>query len=909
MERKIKSSWTSKISGILALACLSFSSISGQTNNLNSDDDIETLDEFVIAGIRGSLIQAREIKREANAVQDSIIAEDIAKFPDLNLAESLQRLPGVAINREAGEGRRVSLRGLGPDFTRVQLNGMEVLGNVDSPQDSRGQTTRDRAFDFNLFASELFSRVDVYKSFSAEQNEGGLAGTIGLFTAKNFDYDKDDPSAALSVQAGTNSQTSDFQPRVAGQVGQTWKNFGALLSVAYSSRDTEEQGYNTYRWRLRNASGSDISNLPQNQQDIINAGESRWARGNRLSNWQSQQDRLGLTGSFQWVPTETLTINLDLLYGSYKADREELHLASRGSSSTLLGGGTTVAGVTYPNSVINEIRLNGNNEVVYSDVSGANLATETRRQTAENEFTQGVLSVDWRPTDRLLFKFLVGTETSDYNIPISDKFYTETFGDIITDYSREQYYGYNTYGFDTTSPSNWRAHEFDFREDYQSSKLDTIKADLNYSLTLSSNLKLGVSSRRFENEGFTERRDNVLRSEFQSGEVDDDVSPYATVFRDHKDQDWLIADWDRVMAHYGLDREELDPRDTYGVEEETFAAYLQYDWDYKIGVLPFRGDIGIRHYNTTITSSGVSNVGRVEVEESYDDILPALNMVLELNPNINLRFAASENINRPTLSALRVDGDIDENNGEYTVSTGNPALNPYESKNIDLALEWYFGNVGYAAIGFFYKDITGFIGSETAVDVPYSETGLPVDLLPGLTPDTIISEYTRPVNYEDATLSGVELSIQSDLTFLPVDGFGVVANLTLVDSELDYASPTEQEQGISRVNSLEGMSDTLGNLTFYYENNKWGARISANYRSDWILNATPVGTDEDMRGYESTTYVDFSAFYQVTPRLKLTLDAINLTDTTEQQYSDSARRLYNVTTAGTTIFAGLNYQL
>lgn len=121
--------------------------------------------DVVVTGYRTSLAAARNSKREATIIKDSISASDIAAFPDLNLAEALQRLPGVAINREAGEGRRISLRGLGPDFTRVQLDGMEVLGNVDSPQDSRGQTTRDRAFDFNLFAAELFNHVDVEKSY------------------------------------------------------------------------------------------------------------------------------------------------------------------------------------------------------------------------------------------------------------------------------------------------------------------------------------------------------------------------------------------------------------------------------------------------------------------------------------------------------------------------------------------------------------------------------------------------------------------------------------------------------------------------------------------------------------------------------------------------------------------------
>jgi len=162
-----------------------------------------TVSEVVITGYRRSLSEARAIKRDSAIEVDAIVADDIAKFPELNLAESLQRLPGVQITREAGEGRRISLRGLGPDFSRVQLNGMEVLGNVDSAQDSRGQRSRDRAFDFNIFASELFSKAEVEKTFQASQNEGGMAGTVGLFTGKPLDYEPG-LKGAITTKLGTN---------------------------------------------------------------------------------------------------------------------------------------------------------------------------------------------------------------------------------------------------------------------------------------------------------------------------------------------------------------------------------------------------------------------------------------------------------------------------------------------------------------------------------------------------------------------------------------------------------------------------------------------------------------------------------------------------------------------------------
>ncbi|MEI8654930.1 TonB-dependent receptor plug domain-containing protein [Pseudoalteromonas sp. Hal273] len=223
----------------------------GASNYVYAEQSAQTeVEEIDVQGYRNSLLKAKDLKRNAVGAQDSIVAEDIADFPDLNLADSLQRVPGIAITREGGEGRQISLRGLGPNFTQVQLNGMEALGTSSSAMDSRGSVSRSRAFDFNIFASELFQRVDVKKSFSAEMDEGGIGGTVGLHTAKPFDFDGF--NTALSGQLGDNSQTDDVSPRVAALISNTWDDkFGALFSIAYSKRDVNEQGYNTYRWRKK----------------------------------------------------------------------------------------------------------------------------------------------------------------------------------------------------------------------------------------------------------------------------------------------------------------------------------------------------------------------------------------------------------------------------------------------------------------------------------------------------------------------------------------------------------------------------------------------------------------------------------------------------------------------------------
>ena len=885
---------------------------------------------IVVTGFRSSLLQARDAKRNSDIVQDSIVAEDIAKFPDLNLAESLQRLPGVSINREAGEGRRVSLRGLGSDFTRVQLNGMEVLGNVDSPQDSRGQQSRDRAFDFNIFAAELFSRIDVSKSFSAEQNEGGLAGTIGLFTAKPFDYSGF--KAVASAQGGSNTATEDFQPRMAGLISNNWGNFGALLSVAYSQRDTEEQGYNTYRWRPRKSQSSNISGLPQDVQDEINSGRLRFPRGNRYSVWASEQERLGITSALQWAPTDNFELTLDALYGEFSGDRDELHLASRGSSSTWLGGGTTVDGVEYPNSVINEIRYNEGNEVVYLDVSGANIATETRRQEAENTFEQLVLSGEWNVTDRLLIKGLIGTETSDYELPISDKFYLEQHNDVISDYTvGDRYDARNTYGFDPTDASLWRAHEIDFEEVYQSSSFDNAKLDVAYEITDSFKIKGGVAYQKFENDQQRARANNVLRGDWQSGAVDDDITAVARTFTDHDDADWTIVDFNAALDAFNVSR---DPS-TFNssvidvkIEEETTAAYIQGDWDTLLGDMPFRGNVGVRYYSTDMNSYNFDD--NASSSSSYDGFLPAVNAALEISENLVVRAAYSQNINRLGLGQLApATYNVDVEGTEISVELrSDPSLDPYFADNFDLSAEWYFSDVGLVAVGLFHKKIENFPGNQTISNVRFGSTGADLAELadiPGASADTNVLEFTRPVSFGDTDLTGLEISGQTDFFFLPGawSNFGVVANYTYLDNEFEYATPDELASGTSYLATFPGLSENTFNATLYYETDVFGARVSANYRDEYAQTGRPTGsfdaTDlngndvklpgEIGRGQEETTYVDFAAFYQLNDRVKLTFDAINLTDEREVQVSDlDARRLYNVTQAGTTFFFGVNFQ-
>ena len=897
----------------------------------------DQVDEVVVTGFRKSLSDARAIKRDSIILKDAIVAEDMAKFPELNLAESLQRLPGVQITREAGEGRRISLRGLGPDFARVQLNGMEVLGNVDSAQDSRGQRSRDRAFDFNIFASELFSKVEVEKTFEAAQNEGGMAGTVGLFTGKPFDY-KTGSKGAVSLKLGTNQYTKDAQPRIAALFSQNWDNkFGVAFSVAYGKRETTEQGHNTYNYSHLSKSdvqgllnkGVDISHLTAAQQARFMAGDLYFADGNRLSSWNAKQERLGLTGAVQWKPVDNLLLTLDVLHGEFTTHRDELHLATRplnGLGSTTLDG---AKGSPWPaqfqnGTVLNDFRVDPNGYVTMTNASNVTFGSEHRRELNKNRFNQVALTGKWDATDRLVIDGHVGYEKSTYRTPYDDKLYMRAKGNLIADYGvdgRSATFQYPNW--DPTNPANYAMDNFYYRSFRNQSELMEGVVNAHYTLNPVWTLRAGAAYHKFKQNGidlFYDGGANGTTGKTRGTSVAD----ITTVFSNSAGS-WLIGDYAKAFAKYkeyhrlekntdGTGGVIQDIENVYNTQEATVSEYIQADWDTQLLGKRFRGNIGLRGYQTDTRSSGwiqgdsYAYLGTTDVKGSYSGVLPALNTVLELTPELLVRFAATENLNRPSLGSMAARGsafqgnetcnlnaDAAHQNCDITASRGNPNLKPFKDKTLDLSVEYYFGKVGLLSAGVFQKRVTNFIGSTTLTNIPFSQTGVPYSTIPGATANTIVKEFSMPTNVAGTKkITGVELVAQSQFTFLPApfNNLGMTANYTYVDV------PDE----------ITGISKTSYNATLYYETDRWGLRGSLSHRARWYTGRSANPMSADTRGFEGSTYVDASAFYNFTETLQFSLNAINLTNQKDTQFWGQNRYLYNQNQSGTTYMMGLSYK-
>src|SRR6187551_607486 len=280
-------------------------------------------DEIVVHGYRSSLSASLSAKRESDGAVDVIVAEDIADFPDLNLAEALQRIPGVAITRAGGEGRQVTVRGLGPTFTTTRINGMEAL-STGGFTDALGGQNRTRGFDFNAFDSDLFTRLAVRKTSSADIEEGGLGATLDLQTARPFDYDGF--TLATTGQLGYNDRSNESDPRAAFQISDTFADdrFGALLSLSWSERNTLDEGSSTVRWsdaeNFGSANGVVLAPAEVAAHEVNTAFHPRLPR---TDSYVQNTERLGVAGSLQFRPGDSTSLNLDVLYSQADTTRDE----------------------------------------------------------------------------------------------------------------------------------------------------------------------------------------------------------------------------------------------------------------------------------------------------------------------------------------------------------------------------------------------------------------------------------------------------------------------------------------------------------------------------------------------------------------------------------------------------------
>lgn len=845
-------------------------------------EDATTLDTVTVTGYRASLERALDIKRGEAGVVDAIVAEDVGKFPDLNLAESLQRIPGVVITRDAGEGRQISVRGLGPDFTRVRINGMEALTTVGA-SDQSGGSNRGRGFDFNVFASDLFSQMLVRKTASAEIEEGSLGATVDLRTARPFDYDGFTMSA--SGQLGYNELSEKTDPRMAALVSNTWADgrWGALLSVAYTERRAIEEGTGSGRWANGPSNGGFNASSPF---QAARAADVFHPRFPRYTYMEHNQQRLGVTGSLQFKPSDRTELSLDAMYSEIDATRKESYIEAISFSRS---------GTGKPQTIVRDGVIDENGALVYGLFDDVDIRSESRYDDWSTEFKQLTLSGEHKFTDDFKMSAKVGTSSSEHDNPtqttiIMDKLNVDGYR---YDYRGNKWAPVLDYGIDPTDPNGWTLAEIRLRPQLVKNDFDNAQIDFDWRLADSFRLKGGVQAKDYSFSTKEWRRASELATPtFADGTriVPANMTQLASLAKlQGSPSTWVVPDLNQFVNLFDLYSNSgsfaLAERavNTRSVEEQDRGAYLQGDFSLGLGPVPLSGNIGVRYVRTTQSSTGFATVGatvaETTVEREYSDTLPSMNLVAEIAPDFLIRLGAAKVMSRPGLGSLTPGVTVAVAGGSRTVSGGNPDLDPIRATNVDLGFEWYFQDGALLGLGLFYKDIESFVQTSREVR-PYSSSGLPASLLDG-TGATVNDDFvfSVPLNTPGGELQGLEATYVQPFTFLPGfwSNFGVQLNYTYVDSQIQYLLPS----GASSLKTdLTGLSKHSWNATLFYEGEKFSGRVSATNRDDYLIQVpgTEQGFNEDVHGQNGTTMIDASLRYKVSDHLELSLEGINLTD-------------------------------
>ncbi|WP_250463299.1 TonB-dependent receptor [Microbulbifer litoralis] len=834
------------------------------------------LEEVVVRGVRGSLQSAQAIKMDAQQVVDSIVAEDIGKLPDNSVAEALQRVTGVQIARANGEASTVLVRGL-PNVVTT-LNGRNIF------------TTTGRGVSLSDIPADLLQRVDVKKSASSQDVEGGIAGVIDVHLRRPFDFD-DGFTIAGGLREVYSEQAESTDPVGSVTMNNNWSSggsdFGAMFSMSYQDRGYMDQ-VNFVTAPFATEITNPNTNEPPNPGEptlIPNVIGSYFRYGDR--------NRTSYNGAFQWSPNDNSEYYAEFFHVGYEQDSQLNFWVPIPSWGGQLGyvteykPGTNVA-----------------QEYVRDDSPGT--ITSNQAFVNSSDTTQVAFGGEWN-FDRLTVRSDLAYTASEAD---SEGFILDLafFAPRITyDFSKNgtgasDIIIENADGtaYDLSDPSQYLLNQFFDQRSRQEGEEISWKTDSRYvfdqGVMTSVDFGIRLSQRNAFNQsadtgGLPGDPDNpVFLTDFPgledmtpSGFLDDVVDLNTTQWLT-PNREYLLAHRSEIRAAMGYDPlpggPEYIPELFFDNDEDNYAAYVKGNYETELGGMPLDGQFGARLVRLDSTLRGTSAIQQggetvfqsVDSENSTTKILPSASARLSLREDLYLRGALSETITRPGFADLNPSTAYFQPTPTQpdfgTGSGGNPELESVESSNLDVSLEWYFGDASSLSAGLFYRDIDGYIqlyaSEELRDNVPY--------------------EVTRPQNTGSGSLEGVELAYTQFFDNLPGfwSGFGIQANATFMDGETE--SPPDAD-GNTEMQNLANVSDESYNLILLYEKYDFSARLAYNWRSDYYLSFNEAG---DQPGSSvvvtETDSLDLALNYHWNENLSFLLEATNLTDSVYSDY-------------------------
>ncbi|MEN0078677.1 MAG: TonB-dependent receptor [Pseudomonadota bacterium] len=805
-----------------------------------ADDDEAVLGVVRVTGIRGSIADSLATKRNATSIVEAISAEDIGKLPDLSIADSLARLPGVTAQRVRGRSQQISIRGLGPDFSIALLNGREVVSSGNN-----------RGIEFDQFPSELISQGIVYKTPDAALAATGIAGAVDLRTVRPLDYTDRRINLSGKYVLNDNDQLNpDFDE-------DGYRLFASLI-------DQNEAG--TIGWSLAATVQSNPTQFTQRelktnqfQTSVDPAKGLVYPSDNPRFGVQSREfERTSIAGALQFEPDNRFQATIDGFYtdtedsGIFRG--VETPIASWSGAQFIGTAGTDgfASSARYENVVpIVRTDTEGNTAEIYQ--IGLNTSYElTDRLTVTGDISRSELDrsdIDYEsyagtgrarsgPQDTLVFQM---PDTGEFGVE-QDLDYTDPGTIFLTDPG-----GWGQVGFIKEPEIEDELTQLRLEAEYAIDEVPFISGIKGGLLTtdreksFDSNEAFLRPSALFTDSTLAIPTDAIIGAS-DSGSIGFDVIAY--------DPSSFLGDGTYLVEKATFDVE-------WVVSEEVYTYYLMADIDDQIGGTPVRGNIGFQFIDTEQSSTGTLNFGTQQtlqtIVDDQEHFLPSANLSFEVADNTFIRVAAAQTLTRPRLDQLAANQsltfspavcpDTDANqlpdailvNPQpgatcFNVGGGNPFLEPYESTSFDIAFERYFDDTTAVLVALFHKDLSNWVVDRSVLidGTQIVEAGGLGDLLDDQ-PNAALTQLNGPVNFADGSISGIEATLRLSFDqFLPenLEGFGFNASYTYADNEL------EDENGNTL--PIPGYSDTVWSGDVYYENYGFRGRVSARYRSGFL---------------------------------------------------------------------------
>ncbi|HEY0062811.1 MAG TPA: TonB-dependent receptor [Telluria sp.] len=901
----------------VAAGCAVFLSVLGSsayaqtapaTTGANAEPVVQSV---VVSGIRRGIEDAISVKKDSSSIVEAISAEDIGKLPDVSIAESISRLPGLAAQRVAGRAQVISVRGLSPDFATTLLNGREQVSTGDN-----------RSVEFDQYPSELLSGVTIYKTPDAGMVGQGLSGTIDLQTVRPLSFGK--RTVALNVRGERNSLGKIANEKATGnRVSFSYidqfadRTLGVAIGFAHLDSPILDNQTGLYEpWKTDSRLGAPAGTY-------ITDGAKTLARSGR-------NERDGVMAVIQYRPSKTWTSMLDVYASRFKREdtqnQFEVNLSGyNGRPSVPAGAPDPDAPIYNPATTSNGVLTGGTIDKVYPLVRG--MYTKRKDDIAAAGWSNNFNFGSWSLLADVNYSKAKRDELSlENNLQMAGPGDSPVYDSVALGFGNGGFSQMNP-GMDYSNPASLFVRNSIYGSGY--GKVPRVEDELKgFKLVASLPVPSFAESYLSGMDAGVNVTDRTKKKRQPEGNINLVGSP-TTISSDllYRPVDLgfsgtgVIPSWNvpGVVAKYMS----FAPTDTasylvskaWDVNEKITTAFVKANIDHDFGDISLRGNFGLQMQHTDQSSTanyydGTAPVGQqvkpVEDGKTYTDYLPSMNLVFGLPDQQTIRLGAAKQIARPRVDQLRsaLEFGVDTTTFKPGGSGGNAQLDPWRAKAVDVSYEKYFGKKAYLAAALFYKKLDTYIFTQTK-DYDFSK------FTPGSTATTNIGNYTAPYNGNGGSLKGLELSASLPLNMITpaLDGFGVSASATFSDSSIAIE---DAASNIGTKITLPGLSKRVSNFTVYYEKNGFETRVSQRKRSDFVGEIGNFANDRTLRYVVGENVVDFQIGYSFEEGsmkgLGLVLQVNNITNAAYETYAGSRDKQLEYGKYGRTIMAGANYK-